>query len=91
MVKLEVMKAGCEKTMIKTIFFGDVLSFGESARLQRVCRRQTQQDMADVTSVSRKDIELFETDQRLSPIIKRKLLRAYDLIVETEKEKRQFN
>ena len=68
--------------MIETMFFDDI-AFGDLARVQRVCWRLTQEKMADITGVSQKDIELFETDQCLSPIINRKLLRAYDLIGET--------
>jgi len=68
--------------MIETTFFDDI-AFGDLARIQRVCWQLTQEKMADITGVSHKDIELFETNQRLSPIINRKLLRAYDLIGET--------
>ena len=68
--------------MIETTFFDDI-AFGDLARIQRVCWQLTQEKMADITGVSHKDIELFETNQCLSPIINRKLLREYDLIGET--------
>ena len=67
--------------MIETAFFDDI-AFGDLAKIQRVCWRLTPEKMADITGVSQKDIELFETDQCSSPIINRKLLRAYDLIGE---------
>lgn len=67
--------------MIETTFFDDI-AFGDLARIQRICWRLTPEKMADITGVSQKDIELFETNQCLSPIINRKLLRAYDLIGE---------
>ena len=68
----------------------DDSSLGMTARIQRVFRRQTQRDMAIMAGVSLKDVELFESNQRLSPTIMRKLLRAYDLIVETQSEKTLF-
>ena len=73
--------------MIETAFFDDI-SFGGLAKTQRTLWQLTRQDMARMTGVSPDDIELFETDQSLSPTIKRKLLRVYDLIVETETERK---
>jgi hypothetical protein len=72
--------------MIETTFFDDI-ALGGLARIQRVCWRLTQQDMANITGVPQKDIELFETDQCLSPITKRRLLRVYDLVAETDTKK----
>jgi len=72
--------------MIDVTFFDDI-SFGGLARIQRVFWRLTQQDMANITGVSQKDIESFETNQCLSPIIKRKLLRTYDLTMKTDTKK----
>ena len=60
----------------------DDLSLGNFARIQRVCRRLTQQEMAGKAGVSKKVIYSFEGNQRLPLILKLKLLRAYDLIVE---------
>ena len=68
----------------------DDSSLGMTARIQRVFRRQTQRDMAVMAGVSLRDVELFESNQRLSPTIMRKLLRAYDLIVETQSERTLF-
>ena len=67
--------------MTEALSFDD-LSLGMMARIQRVCRRLTQHEMADRAEVSQKDVDLFESNQRLQPTIKLKLLRAYDLIVE---------
>lgn len=69
----------------------DSASLGTIARIQRVCRRLTEQEMADMAGVCQRDIDLFESDQRLSPFTKRKLLRAYDLIVEAKIEKSRSN
>ena len=69
----------------------DDSSLGMTARIQRVFRSQTQRDIAAMAGVSLKDIELFESNKRLSPTIMRKLLRAYDLIVETPSEKNSLN
>jgi len=76
--------------MIETTFFDDI-PLGDLARIQRVCWQLTQQDMADKTGVSQNDIELFETNQCSSPVMKLKLLRAYDLIVETDTEKQLYH
>ena len=72
---------GCKamRTTIEAISFDDV-SLGNTCKIQRVCRLQTQQEIADIAGVSQKDVELLESNQRLPLIIKRKLLRAYDLI-----------
>lgn len=68
--------------MTEALSFDD-LSLGMMVRIQRVCRRLTQQEMADMAEISQEDVALFESNQPLPPIIKLKLLRAYDLIVET--------
>ena len=73
--------------MIETAFFDDI-AFGGLAKTQRILWQLTRQDMASMTGVSQDDIELFETDQSLSPTIKRKLLRVYDLIAETDRERK---
>ena len=68
--------------MRETLCFDD-LSLGNLARIQRVCRRLTQREMASKAGVSQNDIYSFEGNQRLPLPTKLKLLRAYDLIVET--------
>jgi len=60
----------------------DDLSLGNFAKIQRVCWRLTPQEMAGKAGVSQKDVNSFEDNQRLPLILKLKLLRAYDLIVE---------
>jgi len=68
--------------MPETLCFDD-LSLGNLARIQRVCRRLTQQEIASKAGVSQNDVYSFEGNQRLPLTTKLKLLRAYDLIVET--------
>ena len=68
--------------MRETLCFDD-LSLGNLARIQRVCRRLTQREMASKAGVSQNDIYSFEGNQRVPLATKLKLLRAYDLIVET--------
>jgi transcriptional regulator with XRE-family HTH domain len=72
-------------TITEALSFDD-LSLGMTARIQRVCRKLTQQEMADMAGVCQNAVESFESNQCLNPIIKRKLLRAYDLIVEASNE-----
>ena len=67
------------RTMTEAISFDD-LSLGNTCKIQRVCRLQTQQEIADTAGVSQDDVELLEGNQYLDPVIKRKLLMAYDLI-----------
>jgi transcriptional regulator with XRE-family HTH domain len=68
--------------MPETLCFDD-LSLGNLARIQRVCLRLTQQEIASKAGVSQNDVYSFEGNQRLPLTTKLKLLRAYDLIVET--------
>ncbi len=61
----------------------DDLSLGNMARIQRICRRLTQKDMAGKAGVSHNEVDSFENNQPLPLTLKLKLLRVYDLIVET--------
>ena len=71
--------------MAETLTFND-LSLGNIAKIQRVCRLLTQQEIADMANVSQKDVGLFESNNHVNLTIKRKLLRAYDLIIEAKNE-----
>ena len=79
------------KAMTQSISSGGVTSLGKMARIRRIYQGQTLQDVADIAGVSPREVELFENDRHLSPDIKRKLLRAYDLLVETESEKQFYS
>ena len=68
--------------MPETLCFDDV-SLGNFAKIQRVCWRLTPREMAGKAGVSQKVITSFEDNQHLPLITKLRLLRAYDLIVET--------
>jgi hypothetical protein len=61
----------------------DDLSLGNFAKIQRVCWRLTPQEMAGKAGVPQRVITSFEDNQHLPLITKLKLLRAYDLIVES--------
>ena len=67
--------------MNEAISFDD-LSLGMIARIQRVLLRLTTQDVASLACVCEKDVELFESNQLLSPVTNLKLLNAYDTIIE---------
>ena len=69
----------------KDLNFEDT-SLGMMAKIQRVCRRLTKQDIARTAVVSLKNINLFESNAPLSLTAKRKLLRAYDMLVEASTE-----
>lgn len=79
LVIMVVKRYKAMKAMTEAISFDDV-SLGMHAKIQRVCRLQTQQEIAGMAGVSEEDVELLESNQYLDPVIKRKLLRAYDLI-----------
>lgn len=76
--------------MIEDLCFEDT-SLGMLARVQRVFRRQTREEMANLAGVYLKDVESFESNQRLRPMTKLKLLRAYDLIVEANNHNKTAN
>ena len=79
LVIMVVERCKTMRTMTEDISFDD-LSLGNTCKIQRVCRLQTQQDIADIAGVSQEDVESLESNQNLDPIIKHKLLKAYDLI-----------
>ena len=59
-----------------------VLSGGSNARIQRVCRLLTQQEIAAMVGVTQKDVELFEDNQYIQPTTQAKLVQIYKLIKE---------
>jgi len=59
-----------------------VLSSGSYARIQRVCRLLTQQEIAAMAGVAQKDVELFENNQYVQPATQMKLVQIYKLIKE---------
>ena len=59
-----------------------VLPGGSYARIQRVCRLLTQQEIAAMVGVTQKDVELFENNQYIQPATQTKLVQIYKLIKE---------
>ena len=53
-----------------------VLPLGLKAKIQRVSRLLTQQELAAIAGVSQEDVDLLESNQPLRPDARRKLLRA---------------
>ena len=53
-----------------------VLPLGLKAKIQRVSRLLTQQELAAIAGVSQEEVDLLESNQPLHPDTKRKLLRA---------------
>ena len=47
------------------------------AKLKRISRLLTKQEIANIARVSQKDVDLFEQGQPMNPVAKRKLLDAY--------------
>lgn len=86
----DVMREAPTSIGAEDAYFEDITSLGKIARIRRVYYGQTHQYIADMAGVSKQDVELFENDQHLGSIIKRKLLRTYELIVETELEKQLY-
>ena len=51
------------------------LSLGFEARVRRVARLLTQQELASIVGVSQKEVDLLENNQPVLPAVARKLLR----------------
>ncbi len=47
------------------------------ARIRYISRRLTKQEIASIARVSEEDVDLFERNQPMNPVAKRKLLNAY--------------
>jgi len=47
------------------------------ARIRYISRRLTKQEIANIARVSKEDVDLFERNQPMNPIAKRRLLNAY--------------
>jgi hypothetical protein len=47
------------------------------ARIRYISKLLTKQEIASIARVSREDVDLFERNQQMNPIAKRKLLNAY--------------
>ena len=66
--------------MTKAPTFNDALSPGLYARIQRVSRLLTQQEIAAIAGVTQEDVELLESNRRLHRVAKRKLMKTFELI-----------
>ena len=73
---------GCYKTMSEAESFDQAIFLGRRARMQRVSRLLTQQEIATIAGVYPEDVELFENNQYLNPITKHKIARTFELITE---------
>ena len=62
--------------MTQVLFAEHVLPLGLKAKIQRVSRLLTQQELAAIAGVSQEDVDLLESNQPLRPDTRRKLLRA---------------
>jgi len=47
------------------------------ARIRYISRRLTKQEIANIARVSKEDVDLFERNQPMNPVAKRRLLNAY--------------
>lgn len=47
------------------------------AKIRRISRLLTKQEIANIAHVSQEDVDLFERGQALNPVAKHKLLNAY--------------
>jgi len=47
------------------------------AKIKHISRLLTQEEIAAITRVSQEDVDLFERNQPINPVAKRKLLDAY--------------
>lgn len=66
--------------MNETLTFDQALSIGRTRSIQCVSNILTQREIALIASVSEKEVELFERDEYLHPITRRKIIRAFELI-----------
>jgi len=47
------------------------------ARIRYISRRLTKQEIANIVRVFKEDVDLFERNQPMNPVAKRRLLNAY--------------
>jgi len=67
---------GCTTTMA-TNFDQQEYEIALQARIRYISRRLTKQEIANIARVSKEDVDLFERNQPMNPIAKRRLLNAY--------------
>ncbi len=67
---------GCTITMA-TNFGQQEYEIALQARIRYISRRLTKQEIANIARVSKEDVDLFERNQPMNPIAKRRLLNAY--------------
>ena len=66
--------------MAAVVTSNNVLSLGSYARIQRVSRILTQREVAAMAGVTQEDVELFENNEPIHPIVKLQLTKTIELI-----------
>ena len=66
--------------MTEAVSFEHALSLGLKAKMERVSGLIAPGELAAVAGVSEREVALFEANQYIKPIVKRKLLRAVELV-----------
>ena len=66
--------------MAKNLAADGALSVGSFARIHRVSRLLTQREMAAMAGVAKEDVESFENNQPINPIVRLQLIKTVELI-----------